>query len=178
MDIQELQASLAEHFADKVVSCEIDKDHVVLMVDLIRLTEISKVLKADPKYNFQMFMDLTAVDWQDREPQFDLIYHLYSVEHNHRLRIKVPISEGQAAPSLSDLWSIADWMEREIWDLYGIKFSGHPNLKRILMYEEFKGHPLRKDFPFDQRQPLIEDTWPSKPFQVKVEGLKIHRPGE
>jgi len=177
MEIQQLQENLSEHFTDKIISCIIDKDHVVLTANVDNLYAIFLELKSELKYNFQMFMDLTAVDWLDRQPRFDLVYHLYSVELNHRLRIKIPLIEGQAVSSVSGLWSIADWMEREIWDLYGIKFSGHPNLKRILMYDEFKGHPLRKDFAYDQRQPLIQDAWPSRPFQVNVKGLKIHRPG-
>ena len=148
-----------------------------MVVAVEKIADILADLKKDPNYNFQMFMDLTAVDWIDRQPRFDLVYHLYSIDHNHRLRIKVPLADGQTVPSACSLWSIVNWMEREMWDLYGIKFNGHPNLTRILMYEEFKGHPLRKDFDYDHRQPLIEDSWPSKHFQVNIKGLKIHRPG-
>lgn len=178
MDLQELQLSIAERFLELKADSHIDKGHVVMLTSVESIAEILSELKTDPVYNFQMFMDLTAVDWLKRQPRFDLVYHLYSVEHNHRLRIKVPVADGQSVPSATGMWSIADWMEREMWDLYGIKFSGHPNLKRILMYDEFKGHPLRKDFDYDNRQPLIEDTWPSKPFQVNIEGLKFHRPGD
>ncbi len=88
--------------------------------------------------------------------RFEVVYHLYSLEHNQRVRVKVPVEV--AAPqvdSLTGVWPAADWFEREIWDMFGIRFHGHPNLKRLLMYEEFDGHPLRKDYPVTKRQPLI-----------------------
>jgi NADH/F420H2 dehydrogenase subunit C len=143
-----------------------------------KILALMQGLKENRDYDFAMLMDMTAVDWfEKRAPRFDVVYHLYSVEHNHRLRIKVTIEDGQHVPSLTKLWPIADWFEREAWDLYGIKFDGHPNLKRILMYEEFKGHPLRKDYPYDKRQPLIAETWPSRPLQIHMkEAEKIHRP--
>lgn len=104
----------------------------------------------------------------DREPwpgppgaaRFVVVYHFFSVRLKHRLRMEVPIEEveAEAAPevdSLTSLWGGADWLEREVWDMFGIRFRGHPNLKRILMYDEFEGHPLRKDYPVNRRQPLI-----------------------
>ena len=88
--------------------------------------------------------------------RFAVVYHCYSIDHKHRLRLVVPVEETEAElDSLTPLWAAADWLEREVWDMYGIRFSGHPNLKRILMYKEFEGHPLRKDYPVNKRQPLI-----------------------
>ena len=88
--------------------------------------------------------------------RFAVVYHFYSIDHKHRLRLVVPVEETEAElDSLTPLWAAADWLEREVWDMYGIRFSGHPNLKRILMYKEFEGHPLRKDYPVNKRQPLI-----------------------
>ena len=88
--------------------------------------------------------------------RFDVVYHFYSSIHNHRLRVKVPLRAAEPnIPSVSGLWATANWFEREIWDMFGIRFTGHPNLKRILMYEGFEGHPLRKDYPVRKRQPLI-----------------------
>jgi NADH-quinone oxidoreductase subunit C len=88
--------------------------------------------------------------------RFAVVYHFYSINHKHRLRLVVPVEETEAElDSLTPLWAGADWLEREVWDMYGIRFSGHPNLKRILMYKEFEGHPLRKDYPVNKRQPLI-----------------------
>ena len=87
---------------------------------------------------------------------FEVVYHLYSSTRHHRLRVKVPLAEAEpAVDSLTGLWASADWFEREAWDMFGVRFLGHPNLKRLLMYEAFKGHPLRKDYPVRKRQPLI-----------------------
>ena len=90
------------------------------------------------------------------EYRFEVVYHFYSSLSNARLRLKVPVKAADATvPTLTTLWKTANWFEREVWDMFGIRFDGHPNLKRILMYEEFKGHPLRKDYPINKRQPLI-----------------------
>jgi NADH-quinone oxidoreductase subunit C len=88
--------------------------------------------------------------------RFAVVYHFYSMAHKHRLRLMVPVEEADAVvDSLCSLWPGANWLEREVWDMFGIAFRGHPNLKRILMYDEFEGHPLRKDYPVKKRQPLI-----------------------
>ncbi len=88
--------------------------------------------------------------------RFAVVYHFFSTAHKHRLRLVVPVEESVAeVDSLTDLWPGANWLEREVWDMFGITFRGHPDLKRILMYEEFEGHPLRKDYPVNKRQPLI-----------------------
>ena len=88
--------------------------------------------------------------------RFVVVYHLFSLPLKHRLRVEVPVEEADAeVDSLTSLWAGADWLEREVWDMFGIRFRGHPNLKRILMYDEFVGHPLRKDYPVNKRQPLI-----------------------
>ena len=90
------------------------------------------------------------------EYRFEVVYHLYSSQHNHRLRLKVPLRAADpSVDSLTGLWAAANWFEREVWDLFGITFTGHPNLKRILLYASFEGHPLRKDYPVNKRQPLI-----------------------
>jgi NADH-quinone oxidoreductase subunit C len=90
------------------------------------------------------------------EYRFDVVYHLYSSGHNHRLRVTIPLmADDTSVPSLTGLWKSADWFEREAWDMFGVTFTGHPNLKRLLMYESFTGHPLRKDYPIRKRQPLI-----------------------
>jgi len=110
---------------------------------------------------FDVLMDLTAVDYQKypgREdgPRFEVVYHLYSLRWNHRLRIKVRVDEDDAVvPTAVPLWPIANWLEREVWDMCGVRFEGHPDPRRLLMYEEFVGHPLRKDYPINRRQPLI-----------------------
>ncbi len=105
-------------------------------------------------------VDLTAVDYLGREPRFEVVYHLRSMKTGHRLRVKAQLVEPEdgsppVIASVTPLWAGANWFEREAWDLYGIKFEGHPDLRRILMYEEFVGHPLRKDYPKERRQPLV-----------------------
>ena len=121
------------------------------------LIDLFKFLRDDPDLDFKFLMDLTAVDYLNRkDSRFEVVYHFYSLKHNHRLRVKVPVSEDDCTiDSVSSLWKTANWYEREVWDLYGIKFNDHPDMRRILLYEEFKGHPLRKDYPINKRQPLI-----------------------
>jgi NADH-quinone oxidoreductase subunit C len=110
---------------------------------------------------FDMLTDLTAVDYlkfpgREDDPRFEVVYQLYSIRHNHRLRVKVRVEEDDAVvPTAVPLWPIADWLEREVWDMFGVRFEGHPDLRRLLLYEEFVGHPLRKDYPINRRQPLI-----------------------
>jgi len=110
---------------------------------------------------FEVLMDLTAVDYskfpgREDGPRFEVVYHLYSIVHNHRLRVKVRLDEDHPVVATAvPLWLIANWFEREVWDMFGIRFDGHPDPRRLLMYEEFVGHPLRKDYPINRRQPLI-----------------------
>jgi NADH-quinone oxidoreductase subunit C len=87
--------------------------------------------------------------------RFAVVYHFYSLPLKHRLRLEVPVDEADQVDSLTPLWGAANWLEREAWDMFGVRFKGHPDLRRLLMYQEFKGHPLRKDYPVNKRQPLI-----------------------
>jgi NADH-quinone oxidoreductase subunit C len=111
-----------------------------------RFLEVVDLIFAE---GFQMLLDVTAVDREAREPRFDVVYHFLNLTSQDRLRIKVPVAEGSAQPSLVSRFKSADWSEREVFDLFGIPFEGHPNLSRLLMWEDFPGHPLRKDFPLD-----------------------------
>jgi len=125
-----------------------------LIVDGERIQDIARLLKTELGYNF--LVDLTAVDYLPRKPRFEIVYQFMNLETKSRLRVKVQSDElHPEVPSLTPLWPIANWLEREVWDLMGITFRDHPNLKRLLLYEEFKGHPLRKDYPRTGRQPLI-----------------------
>ncbi len=116
-------------------------------------------LRDDNRLAMNMFTDLCGVDYHHREPRFEVVCHLRSLQHAHRIRIKARVGdeEGEVAEidSLVPVWRGADWFERETFDLMGITFTGHPDLRRILMYPEFKGHPLRKDYPAEKTQPLI-----------------------
>ena len=109
---------------------------------------------------YYMTPKASAETWErgasNDEYRFEVVYHFFSSRHRHRLRVKVPLTSADpVVDSLTSLWAGADWFEREVWDMFGIRFTGHPNLRRILMYEEFRGHPLRKDYPVRRRQPLI-----------------------
>jgi NADH-quinone oxidoreductase subunit C len=131
-----------------------------IVVDPARIADAMKTLRDDPELAMTMLVDLTAVDYLGREPRFEVVYHLRSFKSGARLRVKAPVAEPEdgSSPSIdtiTPLWASANWNEREAWDLYGIKFRGHPDLRRILMYEEFVGHPLRKDYPKEKRQPLV-----------------------
>ena len=126
------------------------------LVDAARLVDVMRFLRDDAECQFEMLTDVTAVDYLGEEPRFEMVYHLYSVAKNKRLRVKARVGEKSAEiATLCELWASANWMEREVWDLYGIRFAGHPDLRRILLYEEFQGHPLRKDYPKERRQPLV-----------------------
>jgi len=121
-----------------------------------RVPELLQLLRDDPELCFEMLVDVTCVDHLGEEPRFEVVYHLYSVEKNHRVRLKVRVPEAAAeVPSAVSCYPAADWMEREVFDLYGVRFRGHPDLRRILLYDGFEGHPLRKDYPKEKRQPLV-----------------------
>jgi NADH-quinone oxidoreductase subunit C len=112
--------------------------------------------RTDPDLDYDFLIDLTAVDYWKTKPRFAVVYHFLSLDKGHRLRIKVPVGGKEPeVDSLVSVWPVANWFEREVFDMFGIRFRGHPDLRRILLYPEFKGHPLRKDYPIDKRQPLI-----------------------
>jgi NADH-quinone oxidoreductase subunit C len=130
-----------------------------LVLDPSRWQEIASFLRDAPQADMQVLIDLTAVDYPERIPRFEIVAHLYSLNKGHRLRLKTRIGDedGDDAEldTLTELWASANWLERECWDMFGVKFRGHPDLRRILLYPEFVGHPLRKDYPADRIQPLI-----------------------
>jgi NADH-quinone oxidoreductase subunit C len=116
-------------------------------------------LKEDPRLAFNFLSDITAVDyWNKKEPRFELVYQLVSLQQRTKLRVRVPVTESDAiVESLTPVWPGANFLEREVWDLFGIRFSDHPDLRRILLYDEFQGHPLRKDYPVNLWQPLVPE---------------------
>jgi NADH-quinone oxidoreductase subunit C len=118
--------------------------------------QVAEFLRDDAAAQMNMFVDLTCVDRTPREPRFDVVLHLYSIEKRYRVRLLAGVSEKDPAiDTLVPVWLGANWFEREAFDMYGVRFSGHPDLRRILMYQEFQGHPLRKDYPKEKRQPLL-----------------------
>jgi NADH-quinone oxidoreductase subunit C len=151
-----LVARLRGGVANAVVAAHAFRGDATAIVSRDKLLEVCRFLSDDAQLRFDMLVDVTAVDYLGRTPRFEVVYHLYSVPLNHRIRIKVALEESDPRlPSLVPVWVGANWLERETWDLYGIVFEGHPDLRRIYLYEEFEGHPLRKDYPKEKRQPLI-----------------------
>ena len=147
-----------ENFPQEIISTHSFRGDDTVIIKPENLRTIAQFLKETPRLDFNFLMDVTAVDYLQagKKPRFEVVYHFYSIKGNHRLRVKVPVEEKTPeVDTLSDFWPSANWYEREVWDMFGVRFKGHPNLKRILMYEEFKGHPLRKDYPFNKRQPLV-----------------------
>jgi len=150
--IDDLVATIKEKFPQAVEETVCFRDEHTIRIKREYLLEVSHFLKEDPAAKFNFFSDLCGVDYMGREPRFEVVYHLYSMEHKHRLRMKVSLSESDLSiPSVVSVWKTANWHERECYDLLGITFSDHPDLRRILTPDGFKDHPLRKDFPLRGR---------------------------
>lgn len=123
-----------------------------------RLVEVATHLRDAPGARFNFCSDVTASDWPPRPKRFDVIYSLYSIVLKHRIRLKVQVAEDEAVPTVTGVWPSANWLEREVFDLFGIRFEGHPDLRRILMPDDWQGHPQRKDYPLEgPGELLIED---------------------
>jgi NADH-quinone oxidoreductase subunit C len=147
---------LLERFPDEVCEPGVACGDARIVAAPEAAARVLGFLKSDPRTLFDMLVDITAVDYLGREPRFEVIYHLLSLSFNQRIRVKV--RDAGAKPvidSVCPLWGSANWLEREVWDMFGIEFAGHPELTRILLYPEFEGHPLRKDYPVRKRQPLV-----------------------
>jgi NADH-quinone oxidoreductase subunit C len=146
---------LKENFPDGVLDTNQLQGDATALIRPQSLTQVIDFLSKDPRLLFDVLVDITAVDYPERKPRFDVVYHLLSLSYNRRLRIKTAVEDDEPVDSLTPFWGSANWLEREVWDMFGIRFAGHPDLRRILMYEEFQGHPLRKDYPIQKRQPRI-----------------------
>lgn len=147
---------LKEKYPDAVLETMVPHGDATAVIERKALAGIVDFLKQDPRLQFDMLIDITAVDYLGQTPRFAVVYHFLSMTFSRRLRLKVFVEESDpVVDSLTPWWGSANWLEREVWDMFGIRFQGHPDLKRILMYEEFQGHPLRKDYPINKRQPLI-----------------------
>ena len=138
-------------FGEAIREAWLDRKQAILVVAREQLVEIARYARDEEK--FDMLTDLTAADWPKREKRFDVVLNLYSFPRNERLRLKVHAAAGEPVPSVTRVWGVANWLEREAYDMFGIVFDGHPNLKRILLPEEWQGHPLRKDYDI-----LTQDT--------------------
>ena len=160
---------IREAVADAVVEAVEQAGQITVVVRLEHLTDVCMACRDKLSYSF--LVDLTAVDWKDRaEGRFDVVYWLHRFTDSYRLRLKVRVAEGAEVPSVTAVWKTANWMEREVFDMFGIYFGGHPNLERILTWEGFNGHPLRKDFPIegvDTGAAIYPDVYPPGGGPVK-----------
>ncbi|MCP4004109.1 MAG: NADH-quinone oxidoreductase subunit C [bacterium] len=165
-EAEPLLGTVKESLGEAVLDSHAYRGDATILVAPESLQDVLLELRDGEKLRFNLLMDLTAVDYIEREPRFELVYHLAAIDveprgtepcrMNQRLRVKAGVpADPCEVDSVVEIFPSADWMEREVWDMYGISFRGHPNLKRVLLYEEFKGHPLRKDYPKERRQPLI-----------------------
>src|SRR5262245_53092452 len=172
MSVQALE-TLKQRFGDAIVETHSDFGDDTAVVRPDAWKEVCRFLRDDPAMAFDMPVDLCGVDYPQRTPRFEVVLHLYSVSKRHRVRLKARVgdAEGDGAEidTVADIWVGVNWFERETFDLMGISFKGHPDLRRILMYPEFEGYPLRKDYPASKTQPLV-------PYRTEEEaGLPLEK---
>jgi NADH-quinone oxidoreductase subunit C len=171
MDAKELLQRIESRFGPAVLSSHARFGDATVVVGPAALVELCRFVRDEPELRFDLFLDLTAVDRLQlgQSPRFELVVHLRSLAFFHFLRIKVPVEESSPhLPTITAVYPAAGWFEREAFDMFGLIFDGHPDLRRILMYPEFEGYPLRKDYPVNRQQPLVpqREAWtPGQPWK-------------
>ena len=166
----ELGEAIASSFPDGVVRVQVAHDELTLLAEASEIVAVATFLRDDPRCRFVCFIDLCGVDYPQREKRFDVVVHLLSPQHNRRIRLKVMTDEATPVPSLTSVFPSANWYEREAYDLFGILFTGHPDLRRILTDYGFEGHPLRKDFPMTG---FVEVRWDDQEKRVVNEPVRL-----
>ena len=161
------EEKLTARFASRIVETSRAFNELGFIIDKSALSEILQFLRDDPELQYLHLSDVTATDWPEREKRFEVVYHLYSFLLNRYLRFKIVVGENEQVPTLCGLWDTADWLEREVYDMFGVTFAGHPDLRRILMWEEFEGHPLRRDFPLTYEMPQFTFNKDEPPEVIK-----------
>ncbi len=141
IDIEKIK----KDFGDDILEIKEFRGELTIVIRPDKNIEFLSYLRTE--FSIDFLVDVTAVDWYPKNPRFEVVYSLYSLNSKERLRVKVPINDGESLRSVTQLWKGAGWLEREVYDMFGIKFEGHPDLRRILLWDDFPGHPLRKDFP-------------------------------
>jgi NADH-quinone oxidoreductase subunit C len=152
---------LKEKFPALTFETKTFRDEVTITVPREGLLEVCRFLHSDPALQYHLLTDLCGLDFLPATPRFEVVYLLCSVKDNQRLRLKTKVGEGESVASVESIWKVANWYEREVYDLFGIRFENHPDLRRILMWDGFEGHPLRKDYP-------VEGPDFDKPFVPEV----------
>lgn len=149
----QVETMLRDRFQESIIDVSHFRSELTLVVSRHSLIDILEYLKEDHELGYTFLTDLTATDWPDRDERHEVVYLLYSFESHTYVRLKVRVSEGTKLPTVSDLWDVADWFEREVYDLFGVEFEGHPDMTRILTPDGFEGYPLRKDYPLTYEVP-------------------------
>ena len=191
--LREAAAHLQQALAGDVTACEIVRGELTIRAARAAIVPVLTFLRDDPTCQFNQLIDICGVDHPERAERFEVVYHLLSMNKNTRIRIKVAAGDDTPVPSVTSLYPCADWLEREVWDMYGVYFSGHPDLRRILTDYGFDGHPLRKDFPLtgyvemrydeDQKRVIYEPVklaqdFRSFDFLSPWEGIQKLLPGD
>ncbi len=171
-DLQALSDHIASSLGEAIKSRAIAFDELTLVARREDIVRVATFLRDDPQCRFVCFIDICGADYPAREKRFDVVYHFLAPHHNRRIRVKVETDEVTPVPSLVGIWPAANWFERETYDLYGILFSGHPDLRRILTDYGFEGHPLRKDFPLTG---YVEVRYDDGQGRVVYETVKLNQ---
>ncbi|WP_159713127.1 NADH-quinone oxidoreductase subunit C [Geminicoccus flavidas] len=167
-----LQAHCANLLGDRLLDARIAYDELTIEVPAQRIVDVLTVLRDDPGCLFKVLLDVTAVDRPENEQRFTVVYHLLSMKHNRRIRVVAATDEFTPVPSVVPVFSTANWFERETWDMYGVMFSDHPDLRRLLTDYGFDGHPLRKDFPLTG---YVEMRYDPEQQRVVYEPVKLRQ---
>jgi len=168
--LHEVGATLVRAMPDLVLDASVALGELTITAEAKDIVRVITFLHDDPRCQFWCIIDVTAVDWPSRERRFDVVYHLLSPKQNLRIRIKIEVDEATSVPSIIDVFPGADWYEREVYDLYGILFTGHSDLRRILTDYGFEGHPLRKDFPLTG---FVEVRWDDEQKRVVYDPVRL-----
>ena len=170
MDSRSLIATLTPLVPDAAYEAAASVDFATIYVPAAQLVATCVALRETPSMRFNVLVEVTAADFFPRDPRFEVVYHLLSTQHRLRLRLKVRAGTGAAIPTVQGIWPSAGWLEREVWDMFGVVFDGHPDLRRLLMPEDWEGHPQRKDYPVQIRK--AAQTY--EPLQVTEEEFKAN----
>jgi len=171
-DIHKIEKLINSQLSSKIYESSIQNDELIILINENDLLEVIQFLKSDINCKFKQLVDIVGVDYPDNEKRFELIYLLLSHEHNLRIKILIKFQLNQNISSITKIFPSANWMEREVFDMYGIKFKNHPDLRRILTDYGFKGHPLRKDFPLTG---FNEVRYSEKEKKVVYEPVKLEQ---
>ena len=164
----EIQKILSDRFGGRGIQSNFDNEELTVTVSKSILLKVLNFLKDDRVFQFKQLIDICGVDYPNRIDRFEIVYHLLSISLNQRIRVKLSVNDGDTVPSIVSIFDAANWYEREVWDLFGVIFTDHPDLRRILTDYGFEGHPLRKDFPLSGFVQVKYDDSEKKVVNEKV----------